>query len=51
VALQSARRQWQHRIEPIQSLDGSLFVDTKHRRMLGRFDLQPNNIGRLGLWT
>jgi hypothetical protein len=49
VALQSARRQWQHRIEPIQSLDGSLFVDAKHRRMLRRFDIQPNNIGRLEL--
>jgi len=29
VTLQSARRKWQRRIEPILSLDGSLFVDAK----------------------
>jgi hypothetical protein len=49
VALQSPGRQWQDRIEPVQGLAGGLFVDAKHRRMLGRFDVQPNNIGRLTL--
>jgi hypothetical protein len=49
VALQPPRRQWQDRIEPIQGLDGGLFVDAKHRRMLGRFDVQPNNVGGLEL--
>ena len=36
VAFQSPRRQWQDRIEPIQGLDGGLFVYAKHRRMLRR---------------
>src|SRR6267154_15409 len=49
MALEPSRRQWQNRIEPVQGLDGGLFVDAKHRRMLGRFYVQPNNVGRLGL--
>ena len=49
VALEPPRRQWQHRVEPVQGLDGGLFVDAKHRRMLGRFDVKPNNIGGLSL--
>jgi hypothetical protein len=49
VTLQPSGRQWQHRIEPIQSLDSSLFIDAKDRRMLGRLDVQPDNIGRLEL--
>src|ERR1700722_11167362 len=35
VTLKPSGRQWQHRIEPIQRLDSSLFIDAKHRRMLG----------------
>jgi hypothetical protein len=38
AALQSPRRQRQHRFEPIQGLDGGLFVDAKHRRMFGRLE-------------
>ena len=47
VALQAPGRQWQHRIKPVQALDGGLFVHAKHRRMLRRFDVQSDNIGRL----
>ena len=36
VALQPPGRQWQHRIKPVQGLDGGLFVHAKHRRMLRR---------------
>ena len=49
VALQPPGRQWQHRIKPVQGLDGGLFVHAKHRRMLRRFDVQSDNIGRLSL--
>ena len=34
VALGAARRKRQDRIEPIQRLNGGLFIDTKHGRML-----------------
>jgi len=30
-------------------LDGGLFVNAKHHRVLRRFDVQPDNIRRLGL--
>jgi hypothetical protein len=49
ATLESHRRQWQNRVEPVQSLEGNLLVDAKHRRMLGRFDVQPNNNGCLEL--
>ena len=42
----SGRALW---VEPIQSLDGGLFVDAKHRCMMRRLYVQPNNIGGLGL--
>ena len=35
MALGPPRRQRQHRIKPVQGLDGGLFVDAKHRRMRG----------------
>ena len=47
VALQPPGRQRQHRIEPVQGLNGGLFVHAKHCRMLRRFDVQPDNISRL----
>jgi hypothetical protein len=37
------------RIESLQGLDGGLFIHAKHCRMLRRFHVQPDNIGRLGL--
>ena len=49
VAFHAAGRQWQHRIQPVQRLDGSLLVDAKHRRMLRRFDVQSDDVGGLGL--
>ena len=49
VALQPPGRQRQHWIQPVQGLDGGLFVHAKHRRMLRRFDVQSDNIGRLSL--
>ncbi len=49
MALQPPGREGQHRIKPVQGLDGGFFVHAKHGRMLGRFDVQPDNIGRLGL--
>ena len=48
MALEPPGRQRQHWIQPVQGLDGGLFVHAKHRRMLRRFDVQSDNIGRLG---
>jgi hypothetical protein len=48
MTLGAARRKRQHRVQPIQRLNGSLLVDTEHRRMLGRTDVKPNNIGGFG---
>jgi hypothetical protein len=49
VELHSPLGDEQDRIEPIQSLDGGLFVDAEDRRMVGRLHIQPNNISRLEL--
>jgi hypothetical protein len=35
----------QHRIEPVQSLNGGLFVDAEDGGMLRRVEVQANNIG------
>ncbi len=49
VPLRPSRRQWQHGIQTIQGLDGGLLVDAKHGRMLRRIEVQPDDVGRLGL--
>src|SRR5260221_11774940 len=45
----ATRRERQHRIEAIQCLDGSLFVDAEHGRMLRRGSGQSEEIGRFPL--
>ena len=49
VPLGAPGRQRQHRIEPVQGLDRRLLIHAKHRRMLRRIHIQPDDIGRLGL--
>src|SRR6516162_11914163 len=49
VAFQASGRQRQHRIEPVESLDGTLLVDAEHRRVLRRLEVQADNIGGLAL--
>jgi hypothetical protein len=36
VPLGAARRQWQHRVEPVERLNRRLLVDREHRHMIGR---------------
>ena len=48
VALGAARRKRQHRIEPIQRLNGSLLIDTEHGSMLRRVQVQPDNVSGFG---
>lgn len=49
VPLCASRGKWQNRILAIQGLDGSLFIHAEHRGMRWRVQIQPNNVGRLGL--
>jgi hypothetical protein len=51
IALSATRREPQHRVEPIQRLNGGLLIDTKHSRMLGRIQVEPDNVGGFGLST
>ncbi len=46
VALGAAGRERQNRVEPIQSLNRGLFIDTEHGRVLRRMQVQTQNIGR-----
>src|SRR6266850_711886 len=44
----STGRERQHRIESIQSLDSGLLINAEYRRVLRRFDVQPDDVGCLG---
>jgi hypothetical protein len=46
VPFGSPRRQRQHRVEPIQSLNGRLFIEAKHSCMLRRMQVQTDNVSR-----
>jgi hypothetical protein len=48
VVLSPARRKRQHRIKTIERLNGGLLVDTEHRSMLRRVQVQPDNVSRFG---
>ena len=47
-----ARRKWKHRIQTIQRLNRSLFIDAENRGVLGRIHIQSDDIGGffLELW-
>src|SRR5258705_5267204 len=49
VALGAARRKRQHRIEPIQRLNGRLLIDTENGSMLWRLQVQARNVPSFGL--
>ena len=49
VALGTAGRKGQNRIEPIESLNGALFIHAEDGRVGRRLEVETNNIGRLGL--
>ena len=49
MTLGTARRQRQDRIEPIKSLNGRLFIDTKDRGVVRRLEVETNDVGCLGL--
>jgi len=44
VALGASRRQRQNGIEPVQRLDGGLFIHTEHGSVLRRIEVQAQNI-------
>jgi hypothetical protein len=46
VTLGSSRRKRQHRIEPIQGLNGGFLIDAEHGGMLRRPQIQADNVGR-----
>ena len=45
MAFGAARRQWQHRIEPVQRLNRCLFIHAKHGGMLRRIHVQADDVG------
>jgi len=49
VPLGPARRKRQHRVQPIQSLNGGLFIDAEDRRVGGRMQIEANDLRCLGL--
>jgi hypothetical protein len=48
VAFGATGRKRQDRIEPIQSLNRRLLIDTEHSGMMGRIQVQPDDVGSLG---
>ena len=49
VALGTAGRKRQDRVEPVQCLNGTLFIDRENSRVHWRVEVETDNIGRLGL--
>src|SRR3977135_2268975 len=45
----SSRRERQHGVLAIERLNCGLLIDAKHRRMLRRMQIQPDDIGSFGL--
>jgi hypothetical protein len=48
VALSATRRERQDGVQTIQRLNGGFFIDAKHRRMVWRTQIEPDDVGRLG---
>jgi len=48
MSLGSSRRERQDWVEPVQSLDGALFVDAKDSRIDWRLQIQAKDVRRLG---
>jgi hypothetical protein len=49
MALRSARRHREHRIEAVQRLNGRLLIDGEDHGIGGRREIQADDIGRFGL--
>jgi hypothetical protein len=49
VALGTPGREGQNRIQPIERLNGALFVHAEHGRVGRRLEIEADNVGRLGL--
>src|SRR5438132_2550386 len=49
MSFEPAGAQWQNGVKAIEGLDVGLLVNAKHRRMLGRVEIEANHIGRLCL--
>src|SRR5260370_16299105 len=47
VSFGSTGRKWQNRIQPIQRLDGTLFVNTEHCSVERRLEVQADDVGSL----
>ena len=46
VTFGASGRKRQNRIEPIESLNGSFFIDAEYSRVLRRVQVQTENVGR-----
>src|SRR5215210_498874 len=49
VPFRSPRREWEHRVEPVEGLNRGLLVDAENRRMRGGLEVKTNDGRRLGL--
>jgi hypothetical protein len=49
VALGASGRERQHRIESVEGLNGALLIDTENHGVSGWFEIETDDIGRLGL--
>lgn len=49
VAFGTAGRERQDRVEPVQGLNGALFIDRENSRVHWRVEVETDDIGRLGL--
>ena len=47
VPLCASRRAWRHRVLAVQRLERRLLIDTEHRRMRRRVQVQPDDVRRL----
>jgi hypothetical protein len=46
VSLGASWRQRQYGIEPIESLNSGLFIDTEHGRVMRRIEIEPDHVSR-----
>lgn len=51
MPLCASRRERQHRVQAVKRLNSRLLIHTEYGSMLGAFQIEPNNVGRLLLET
>ena len=48
-AVGASRREWQHRVEPVEGLNGRLLAHAENRRVLRRVQVETDDVGGFGL--